>query len=94
MKDSSDNNDRQKKILEQEQKNRARQSPYPTLIIEVKATPQPVTKPIRFEGDDSMTDIVNKLESIYAKSAALHKKSETNKEDIFYHAIGMVSQRK
>eukprot|EP01083_Nonionella_stella_P295262 1003496_1 len=38
-----------------------------------------------------MVDIIFKLEAIYAKSAALHKKSETKTEDIFYHAIGMLN---
>jgi hypothetical protein len=95
MKNSGDSNandsnkDREKLI--QEQKNRARQSPYPTLIIEVKAFPQPTVKPTVFEGDETMVDIIFKLEAIYAKSAALHKKSETKTEDIFYHAIGMLN---
>ena len=93
MKNSGDDNDnnKDKERLIQEQKNRARQSPYPTLIIEVKASPQPAVKDTRFEGEDTMVDIIFKLEAIYAKSAALHKKFETNTEDIFYHAIGMVS---
>jgi len=93
MKNSGDDNDnnKDKEKLIQEQKNRARQSPYPTLIIEVKASPQPAVKDTRFEGEDTMVDIIFKLEAIYAKSAALHKKFETNTEDIFYHAIGMLN---
>ncbi len=87
MEKEGDMTDKQKEILEK--KNRARQSPYPTLIVEVKANPQPTHPPTRFEGD-GMDDIVQKLESIYAMSAALHTKSENTKEDIFYNAIGTV----
>lgn len=87
MEGDGDMTEKQKQMLEK--KNRARRSPYPTLIVEVKAEPALTKKTIRFEGD-GMDDIVKKLESIYAMSAALHKKSESTQEDIFYNAIGAI----
>lgn len=79
-----------------ERKNNARQSPYPTLIIEVKGDPK---------GDDceentmiaarvglvgALDDSVKKLESIFAMSAAMHN-CENKSGDLFYNAIGQVS---
>lgn len=88
-------------------RNYARRSPYPTLVIEVQvAPPTPMEEqgtiyhPSLISDDDDLEkrgvlkDIVMKLESIFAKSAALHKKTETQKpktEDSFYSAIGEVS---
>jgi hypothetical protein len=80
-----------------DRKNRARQSPYPTLIIEVKSEPQ-----AKDSIDDDQTvdkveivgassDAVKQLESIYAKSAVLHKRTDQGEEDIFYNSIGYVS---
>lgn len=78
-----------------ERRNRARQSPYPTFIIEVKASSPskrddiPLCMPT-FEGE-SLDNVIQKLESIYSMSAALHTKSGSNKDDIFYNAIGMIN---
>jgi len=80
-----------------DRKNRARQSPYPTLIIEVKSEPQ-----AKDSIDDDQTvdkveivgassDAVKQLESIYAKSAVLHKRTDQGEEDIFYNSIGYVA---
>lgn len=96
----------------EKRRNRARRSPYPTLIVETKSSP-PVTDGGQassrgggsapsaggredlhndLEERGVLTDIVKKLESIFAKSAAIHKKAEINKgEDAFYKALGSVS---
>ena len=93
-------------LVEQtKRKNQARRSPYPTLIIELQATPPiPVDAtydpiPSLTDEEDDLTkrgvlkDVVGKLESIFAKSAVLHKKTEIKKsgEDAFYDAISTVS---
>lgn len=87
-------------------RNNARRSPYPTLIVELQATPPiPVDAsydpiPSLTDDEDDLTkkgvlkDIVVKLETIFAKSAVLHKKTEIKKsggEESFYDAIGTVA---
>lgn len=99
------------KMDRMKRKNQARRSPYPTLIVEIQASPPPTQEeeedrrsglsslPISDDDDDLakrgvLKDIVLKLESIFAKSAALHKRTEIkkeNSEDSFYSAIGRVS---
>lgn len=81
-----------------ERRNRARKSPYPTLIIEVKAgppsedlSPNRNDKNNKVELVGALDDVVKRLESIYAMSAALHKRGKDNSEDIFFNAIGTVS---
>lgn len=80
-----------------ERKNRARKAPYPTLVIEVKAEPQPAedvkgkkaNNKVELVG--ALDDVVKRLESIYAMSAAMHKRGKDSNEDIFFNAIGLVS---
>jgi len=88
-------------------RNQARRSPYPTLIVEVQASPPGENSgsssgpPQSVSDDDDdlsrrgvLKDIVVKLESIFAKSAAIHKKNDVkpgNDEDSFYKAIGRTS---
>ncbi len=97
------------KVEGMRRRNQARRSPYPTLIIEVQASPPGENdindrkSPPQSASDDDdndlsrrgvLNDIVLKLESIFAKSAAIHKKNdikEENSEDSFYKAIGRVS---
>jgi len=79
-----------------ERKSRARKSPYPTLIIEVKAEKLPEdskekSKDNKVKTMGSLDDVVKKLESIYAMSAAMHSREKGNREDIFFNAIGLVS---
>jgi len=81
-----------------ERKNRARQSPYPTVIIEVKAEPMPdgisaheIRNVNHLQGVGALSDDKKKLESIFALSAAIHKRSANENEDVFYDAIGRVS---
>jgi len=81
----------------------ARQSPYPTLVIEVKAVPPPdfgSNPPPTQQGgsdrkDDSnvtggedLNEDVKKLEILFGKSAAMPKTG--NVEDNFYDSIGKV----
>ena len=108
------------KINIMRRKNQARRSPYPTLIVEVQASPpqfidedsyrrlggsssgsSPPDSSLPPSDDDDdlarrgvLQSVVLKLESIFAKSAALHKRTEVkeeNSEDSFYNAIGRVS---
>lgn len=80
-----------------ERKNRARKSPYPTLVIEVKAEPQSEdvimekkeTNKVELVG--ALDDVVKRLESIFAMSAAMHKRGKDGNEDMFFNAIGLVS---
>lgn len=106
------------KIHIMRRRNLARRSPYPTLIVEVQASPpqfidgdsyrrlggsssgsSPLDSSLPTSDDDDddlarrgvLQDVVLKLESIFAKSAALHKRTEVkeeNSEDSFYNAIG------
>lgn len=79
-----------------ERKNRARKSPYPTLVIEVKAEPQSEdvimekkeTNKVELVG--ALDDVVKRLESIFAMSAAMHKRGKDGNEDMFFNAIGLV----
>jgi hypothetical protein len=77
----------------------ARRSPYPTLVLEVKATPSPIdfgermvpttiTTSQEEEEEKITTDDIQKLEALFGKSAALHvHESDRNDEDDFYNAI-------
>ncbi len=78
--------------------NQARRSPYPTIIIEIQASPPLSEEEMRAqekeksENEDILKEIVMKLESIFAKSAVLHKKMEgNNNEDQLFDSIGNVS---
>ena len=99
-------NDSDQQRMQMERKNLARQSPYPTLIVEVKAEPQdPQDNAYTVDSSGSgsggdkvemvgaMSDVVQRLESIFAKSAAMHEGSGSGKksDDIFYNTIGYVS---
>lgn len=93
----------EQKVIEEEVEkmarlNQARRSPYPTIIIEIQASPplseeemkaQQVSKS---ENKDILEDIVLKLESIFAKSAVLHKKMEGKDDDYqLFDSIGNVA---
>lgn len=79
-----------------ERKNSARQSPYPTLIIEVKGEPKSDEVEEKKIMDErvglvgALDDSVKKLELIFAMSAAIHKR-ENKRDDFFYDNIGQVS---
>jgi hypothetical protein len=102
------------KINLMRRRNQARRSPYPTLIVEVQASPpqfineesyrrlggSPPDSSSPSDDDDDLSrqgvleNVVLKLESIFAKSAALHKRTEVKEEDSedsFYNAIGRAS---
>ncbi len=87
----------EEKKKQMERKNRARQSPYPTIIIEIKTEPRDEESiedehfVDKVDISGGLSDVVKQLEAIFAKSAALHKGSP---EDIFYNSIGYVSQMK
>ena len=80
-----------------ERKDQCRQAPYPTLIIEIKAEPQSDSDVID-NGSDANVEyfgikgaFMERLESIYAMSAAMYRNEKDNEEDVFYNAIGLVS---
>ena len=94
------------KIENTKRKNQARRSPYPTLIIELQTAPPgegdaslPFHVSISDDDDDLskrgvLKEIIMKLESVFAKSAVLHKNDEIKtkmNDDTFYSAIGRVS---
>ena len=99
----------QENIEEEVQKmtrlNNARRSPYPTIIVEIQAAPPLSEEEMKYQaknnGDNDddlerqglLSEIVTKLESIFAKSAALHKKMEEKKdsEEELFDSIGNVS---
>ena len=90
------------KLEQMERKNLARRSPYPTLIIEVKSEPKPVEEEQNIVEEEKrvdrvdmvsdLSDVVKQLEAIYAKSAAMHQRSDKPSDDLFYKSIGYVSQ--
>ncbi len=94
----------EKEIEKKARMNNARRSPYPTVVIEIQAAPPSAEDDMREQivpesGDDGdlesrgvLKEIVSKLESIFAKSAALHKKMDgKNRDDILFDSIGNVS---
>ena len=72
-------NDESRKMLEGI--NRARQSPYPTLIVEVKGQSKPDVigqKDMPADQDNmigNLDDDLKKLENIFAMSGAMHKRA-------------------
>ena len=78
--------------------NNARRSPYPTIVIEIQATPPLSEEEIKAQecnksdNTEVLREIVKKLESIFAKSAAIHKKMEgKDSVDDLFDSIGNVS---
>ena len=85
-----------------ERRDRARRSPYPTVVIEVRSTPPPdfgnnspqaadVVSPGTEEmssGEGVSKEAVQKLEALFGQSAAITPKRS---DDAFYDAIGKVS---
>ena len=71
--------DESRKMLER--MNHARQSPYPTLIVEVKGLPKPDVigqKDMPADQDNMIGNLDNdlkKLENIFAMSGAMHKRA-------------------
>ena len=88
-----------------DRKDRARRSPYPSLVIEVKSTPPGIVTPPPGKTEISYTenlveeiqeqgaskDIIVRLEKLFAQSAKLRTTEEPEGEDAFYKAIGKVS---
>lgn len=81
----------------------ARQSPYPSVVIEVRSmappeyTPPPPSSPVSPKSvdeidlessDDIDADFVNKLEALFSKSALDNSSSKKSKEGDFYESIG------
>lgn len=87
-----------------DRKDRARRSPYPSLVIEVKSTPPGIVHPPPGQTEISYTenlveeiedqgaskDVILQLEQLFAKSAKLLTE-EPEGEDAFYKALGKVS---
>ena len=85
-----------------ERRDRARRSPYPTVVIEVRATPppdfgnnSPPAPDVVSPGTEEMgsaegvsKEAVQKLEALFGQSAAIAPKRS---DDAFYDAIGKVS---
>jgi hypothetical protein len=70
-----------------------RQSPYPTIVMEVSS--QPEEELVLPSHSDSTKNVVKSLESLFEKSAVLHKKTDGNKsnndsESAFWDNIGKV----
>ena len=86
--------DESRKILEG--MNRARQSPYPTLIVEVKGRPKPdMIMPADQDKTIGNLDYdAKKLESIFAMSGAMHKRAgNVNGGSKLYNAFDQVSSQ-
>lgn len=87
-----------------DRKDRARRSPYPSLVIEVKSTPPGIVHPPPGQTEISYTenlveeiedqgaskDVILQLEQLFAKSAKLLTE-EPEGEDAFYKALGKVT---
>jgi hypothetical protein len=56
-----------------------RQSPYPTIILEVCSQPEEVLE--LPSHSDSTKNVVKSLESLFEKSALIHKKTDVDKEN-------------
>jgi hypothetical protein len=65
----------------------ARQSPYPSLVLEVRAVPPPYFGEPTKESS-STTANVQQLEALFSKSAYTGTKAQTNSEDAFWDAVG------
>lgn len=88
-----------------DRKDKARRSPYPSLVIEVKSTPpgqvDPTTGQTEIRYNENLVediqeksaskDVIVKLEKLFAQSAQLRASEEPDNEDAFYKAIGKVS---
>ena len=78
-----------------EKKMKARRSPYPSIVIEVRATP-PIKAPERLQSKDSKLapksevtkEDLQKLEALFGKSAST--KEDVDPEEEFYKAIEKV----
>ena len=94
----------EEEVKKMTRRNHARRSPYPTIIIEIQAAPPLSEEEMKHVANNNSSDddlerqgllneIVTKLESIFAKSAALHKKMDEKKDsdDELFDSIGNVS---
>jgi len=79
--------------------NRARQSPYPTLIVEVKGLPKPDVigqKDMPADQDNmigNLDDDLKKLENIFAMSFAMHKRAGNANVGSLYNDFDQVSSQ-